>query len=623
MEKEDNHQNRTFLVFATPERVGKTNSGNTQTTKHRDNRGRTPSGQVFANSYSDIRELFQKQINTSKANSEHVDHEKSVSPERKCKRTVTISQPEPINEHDDCDLNSHQHDQSECKQIDWALETEKHYSFEEANQNKMSGAEERETIAEQDFNKILATENNSQRQALINKCPKTMDVLTVLKMFEEIKLSIESNTRKIDQAAQMVPAGDEEGQSLEVSKLKEELSNMKKKNRFLNGHLGRVTQEMKEMQHRIEMLEINCAKRMIILNGLQIRTKKNEGITDLENFFKNYMRIEPTIEDFFVMNSQGNIPGIVVTLLSTYDKQQIYRNVDKLPKKQDPAGGKPKPMYTIRDYHSAASNEKRRRERDIMSNFKQEDGAKTEDMEYGKGGIYYKQQLYTKMVPPPDPTSILRMSVATVENIFALPITSGKEIKFDGNTFYPYTVEANSPEDVQKAYLHVKLQHPSARHIVCAYRLPGYPLHQYNDYQDDEEHGAGAKILQLLANNNITNRAVYVARYCSKHKIGNKRYEQYVDAVKSVINATAENTLIKQVQRTTVDNYETGKTTRWEKPKTPYKQQHKPVRGHNNPFRRGAARSPPFEFQPKSTTMEKRLNDTEWPPVSPPKEMEL
>ena len=121
------------------------------------------------------------------------------------------------------------------------------------------------------------------------------------------------------------------------------------------------------------------------------------------------------------------------------------------------------------------------------------------------------------------------MPIKKVEETFAMDITKGKEHSADGNTFIPYYIPAISTEPIQKAYLHVKLQHPSARHIVCAYRIPGYPVHEYNDYQDDEEHGCGSKLIQVMEKNNLTHCAIFIARYCSTKKIGEDRFKVLLD----------------------------------------------------------------------------------------------
>ena len=161
-------------------------------------------------------------------------------------------------------------------------------------------------------------------------------------------------------------------------------------------------------------------------------------------------------------------------------------------------------------------------------------------MEYGKGGLHFKKRLYTKKVPVPDPTVILKMPIKKIEETLAQPITRGKEINGEGSTFIPYVAVANSTEMVKKSYLQVKLQHPSARHIVCAFRVPGFPIHEHQDYQDDEEHGCGAKILKIMEKNSITHCAVFVARYCDR-KMGESRYKFYIDAVRNAFEKTDAN----------------------------------------------------------------------------------
>ena len=66
----------------------------------------------------------------------------------------------------------------------------------------------------------------------------------------------------------------------------------------------------------------------------------------------------------------------------------------------------------------------------------------------------------------------------------------------------------------------MRLCYPTARHIICAYNLPGEKHHRYKGYCDDGEHGAGAKILQYLLDNNLLCRVIFVTRIYSGVKLG-------------------------------------------------------------------------------------------------------
>ena len=72
---------------------------------------------------------------------------------------------------------------------------------------------------------------------------------------------------------------------------------------------------------------------------------------------------------------------------------------------------------------------------------------------------------------------------------------------------------ARKLETIRDAYLKLREQHGDARHIICAYWLPGNNYTVLQDYVNDEEFKAGKKLLNLLKAAEIYNRAVFVVRY--------------------------------------------------------------------------------------------------------------
>ena len=75
-----------------------------------------------------------------------------------------------------------------------------------------------------------------------------------------------------------------------------------------------------------------------------------------------------------------------------------------------------------------------------------------------------------------------------------------------------------------------------ARHIICACILPGDRIVEQQDYQDDEEHGAGWRLLEYMLKVEAKNRAVFVTRHYDGAHIGSIRFKCIVNAAKSAIN---------------------------------------------------------------------------------------
>ena len=114
------------------------------------------------------------------------------------------------------------------------------------------------------------------------------------------------------------------------------------------------------------------------------------------------------------------------------------------------------------------------------------------------------------------------------------------------------------------AYTHVLNKEPEARHVMCAFRLPGRNFHTLQDYMDDEEHGGGRAILRLLEKSDIKNCAVFVARVYHGEHIGKKRFEGIVSAAKSAISRSSYNEVTREHQFLwTMDEWQGGNRAQW------------------------------------------------------------
>ena len=76
-------------------------------------------------------------------------------------------------------------------------------------------------------------------------------------------------------------------------------------------------------------------------------------------------------------------------------------------------------------------------------------------------------------VKPPLCTEMLRPSKEQRLKWLGLEVTRGKTIVVHGQQFIGYTLCPQSIEEVDMAYVKIKYIHGDARHVVCAFRLPG------------------------------------------------------------------------------------------------------------------------------------------------------
>ena len=127
-------------------------------------------------------------------------------------------------------------------------------------------------------------------------------------------------------------------------------------------------------------------------------------------------------------------------------------------------------------------------------------------------------------------------------------IREGKPIVHESSTFKGYVVDMENIEDVGKAYEFVKFLNLNARHIVCAYRLPGPNIIELQDYVDDDEHEAGKMLLDYMMKAQINNRAIFVVRHYDGVHIGPKRFEYIMEAAKHAINEKPFNRVTGEYQ---------------------------------------------------------------------------
>ena len=179
--------------------------------------------------------------------------------------------------------------------------------------------------------KLYNAKSEEEAEKILTGYPQAMDVMTVMRMFHEIKQVMQQNIERIEQAYEKAT---EEGKNSEkqqkenedIAILRAELSNMKKRNRFLNGHLCRMTHELQETKQRLDVLESNAARRMLVIHNMYTSSKKSEYLKSVEQFFEE--RIDVKIDDVFLM---GNMEPkkVVVTFQSIYDKKEVFRNIEK------------------------------------------------------------------------------------------------------------------------------------------------------------------------------------------------------------------------------------------------------------------------------------------------------
>ena len=118
---------------------------------------------------------------------------------------------------------------------------------------------------------------------------------------------------------------------------------------------------------------------------------------------------------------------------------------------------------------------------------------KTDKIDHEKtpAGVKIGKTLYKKKVNPPDPTELLNMEMEELDRILAIEVIKGPVSKVADSVFIPYSADVGNFQTIRDIYMKIRLMHARARHIVCAFYLPGAEKHYNQDYVDDDEIGAG------------------------------------------------------------------------------------------------------------------------------------
>ena len=165
-------------------------------------------------------------------------------------------------------------------------------------------------------------------------------------------------------------------------------------------------------------------------------------------------------------------------------------------------------------------------------------------MHIKKGVLYYDNTPYQCPIQLPTALQVLEASEQQIKKANAAKIHQGEQLNERGSKFTGYACEVTNENDINSAYLKMKMMHGKATHIMMAYRLTGCLSVHNQGLADNREHGGGRVILNYMKSNRMTNLALFVVRYYGGVKLGPDRFRLIVDVAKSaneaMINASFE-----------------------------------------------------------------------------------
>ena len=381
---------------------------------------------------------------------------------------------------------------------------------------------------------IAQKEINTEAEEGDKPDPETMDVCTVVKLLQQLQLDM-----KTEIASQISTGTSSEDQT----RLASRVGVMEVKERIMIETMSNMQDRINELQDKLHIIDSAAAKKMAILSGFYVN--KNRGIArrQILTFFKSVMGIDVQMDDhYYIGNSQ---PREVIIIMATItDKKKIFHNISTIKDLVNEDGKK----YVFRDFYTTKFQQLKKRGQTVADFVGTMQPAEQDEVTPLVGNnILVGNKQYKTRVQPPDLTKVLQMPLHQLNKIMSIQVDRADTIEKDGNLFTAYSYEATEYQAIQDAYMKIRLNHPSARHIVCAWSIPGRKIYEANDYCDDEEHGIGKHILDLLIDNNITCRAVFVVQKFGR-KLNNERIAAYVEAAQSVVKQYPFNSILEKNQ---------------------------------------------------------------------------
>ena len=134
------------------------------------------------------------------------------------------------------------------------------------------------------------TEMESNPASKERETPQTMDLCTVITMFNKIDAGVKTLESRFNQMQQEDFAGKtailtqaQQTTDKEVKELRKELELCKINNLVLNGTVSRLSSELAEVKNKLDMNDTNRAKqRMIVIAGFEASDKKDIMMSQLQ-----------------------------------------------------------------------------------------------------------------------------------------------------------------------------------------------------------------------------------------------------------------------------------------------------------------------------------------------------
>ena len=406
-------------------------------------------------------------------------------------------------------------------------------------------------------------ENQSKEQEpdlenITNAQMMKMLLTTMRQHKEEIKQSMEQQQRTTDEKIEKVKVSVRTN-SEAITALKQNETSCTEKHCTKDIRIDQLEHQVKlltntvvkhdalveELQSRNDQSDLREMRSNLIVRGIK-ESKSENCVSVMNNFFLQTMKITGGVNILKAHRLGGGVDRpMLVYLKSPTEKGKVYKNVRNLKNVKNEKGK----SYQIKDQMPGKRADQTTRNRDIMrENSSHTHTAEQLELSLEKGILSIGEIPYKKLVTPPTVKDILQAKDNDRKRWQKIKTVEGNVILKNKCRFHGYSVIAGKIETVKDAYNKLREIHGDARHIMCAYRLPGRNFALLQDYCDDQEHFSGRALLKMLKDADIYNRAVFVVRYYGGEHLGPSRHQAIVEAAQSAITHHPYNHITKENQ---------------------------------------------------------------------------
>lgn len=318
----------------------------------------------------------------------------------------------------------------------------------------------------------------------------------------------------------------------EIQNLDEEMTDYKFQLKLLTNVVIRQDQQIAMLTSKINEAQQREMYPNLVISGIVERPNENP-IKAYNSFVLNQLEIQELIpiHRAYRIGTGRARPMIVELRDPITHKAKIYKNAGKLKDKTNEHGNR----FFISDHLPEEYNEQRRRTNDLIAENKKRETTKQFSMNARRGRLIIDEQVYEKAIHPPIPKEIMQPDQKSRELADEIDMVKGEENYTSKSKFLAYAAAVQDHNDIQAAYIKVRMKFADATHVVCAYRLAGDKSYKLQDYVDDGEFGAGRTILNLFKEEKLMNIVIFMVRYHGGQNLGQARFEIFKEVSYSAI----------------------------------------------------------------------------------------